>query len=467
MENAKKSVGVTDTERLLADFCDRSFLRLWSYANPYKEDGKELCDLLAAFGDYVFIFFDREKSYTENEELDPHIAWDRWKRRAIDRQVVTAHGAERYIRSGRGIFLDKDLEIPFPLSIDPARAKVHKIVVAHGAKDACIRHSDQNVYGSLAIAYCDKDYTGNPSPFLVEIDRTHPIHIFDSENLSIIFEQLDTISDFSRYLDEKISAISKLNYLSYCGEEDLLASYLLNYDSKKKKYAIGSDESITGLMIGEGEWKQFSSSPMYIRTKQEDAISYLWDELIQRTCQNAINGTLMGNSDLWKGPSAIIEMVKEPRLFRRALSSTIQKNILNFPRDLGASRHVSLMPSFNEGTAYVFLQVHPPEKVRQLPNYRQMRQGWLEIACGAAKNSNPSFKKIVGIGMNAPMLAEEPNSEDFLLMPCEEWNSQTFEYYRELNSQWKFFQSDGLQKHEKTITQFVQPDDVETADKNK
>lgn len=65
------------------------------------------------------------------------------------------------------------------------------------------------------------------------------------------------------------------------------------------------------------------------------------------------------------------------------------------------------------------------------------------------------------------MLAEEPDSEDFLLMPCEEWSSQTFEYYRELNSQWKFFQSDGLQKHEKTITQFVQPDDVETADKNK
>jgi len=45
---ATKSAGVTPTERLLADFCERSFLKLWSYPNPYKDDGHELCDLLAA-----------------------------------------------------------------------------------------------------------------------------------------------------------------------------------------------------------------------------------------------------------------------------------------------------------------------------------------------------------------------------------------------------------------------------------
>lgn len=34
---ANKSTGVTATERLLADFCERSFLKLWSYPNPYKD----------------------------------------------------------------------------------------------------------------------------------------------------------------------------------------------------------------------------------------------------------------------------------------------------------------------------------------------------------------------------------------------------------------------------------------------
>ena len=51
-----KSEGVTRTERLLAQFCDRSFLRLWSYPNPFKKDRAELCDLLAVFENHVFIF---------------------------------------------------------------------------------------------------------------------------------------------------------------------------------------------------------------------------------------------------------------------------------------------------------------------------------------------------------------------------------------------------------------------------
>jgi hypothetical protein len=35
-----KSIGVTESERLLAEFCERSFLKLWSYPNPCKDDGK-------------------------------------------------------------------------------------------------------------------------------------------------------------------------------------------------------------------------------------------------------------------------------------------------------------------------------------------------------------------------------------------------------------------------------------------
>lgn len=45
-----KSNDVTTTERMLAEFCDKSFLKLWTYPNPYKDDGHELCDLLAVFG---------------------------------------------------------------------------------------------------------------------------------------------------------------------------------------------------------------------------------------------------------------------------------------------------------------------------------------------------------------------------------------------------------------------------------
>src|SRR6185369_10868119 len=94
-----KSSGVTPTERLLADLCDRSFLKLWSYPNPYKEDRNELCDLLAVFENHVFIFFDRENKALEKDDNDPMVNWNRWKKKVIDAQISTAHGAKNYIES--------------------------------------------------------------------------------------------------------------------------------------------------------------------------------------------------------------------------------------------------------------------------------------------------------------------------------------------------------------------------------
>ncbi len=52
----ENSNGVTSTEQLLAEFCEKTFLKLWSYPNPYKDDGHELCDLLAVFDNNAFIF---------------------------------------------------------------------------------------------------------------------------------------------------------------------------------------------------------------------------------------------------------------------------------------------------------------------------------------------------------------------------------------------------------------------------
>ena len=184
----KRSGGVTATERMLADFCERSFLKLWSYPNPYKDDGHELSDLLAVFGNNVFVFFDRENVLPDTMEKDPQVLWDRWKRNVIDRQIKTAHGAERYIRSGKLIFLDARREKPFPVPFDREKVVVHKIIVAHGAKEACRRASAENVYGSLAITYTEP-HQGPAEPFHVEIDRHNPVHVLDSENMPIVLRE--------------------------------------------------------------------------------------------------------------------------------------------------------------------------------------------------------------------------------------------------------------------------------------
>lgn len=459
MEAGHKSAGVTNTERMLADFCERSFLKLWTYPNPYKDDGKELCDVLAVFCDHIFVFFDREKAYAETPDADPLIAWDRWKRRAIDRQIITAHGAERYLRSGRPIYLDAKQTVPFPLSVNPA-ATVHKIVVAHGAKDACARSSEHNIYGSLAITYCDLDKGCAPRPFHVDLDRQDPVHLFDSHNLPIILGELDTISDFSRYLDEKVRAIRRFDVLAYCGEEDLLGHYLFNFDQATNVHRIGSDEPVTAVMIGEGEWHGFVNSALYQNTKREDEVSYFWDELIQRTCQNLLDGTLGGNADLLRGQSAIVEMVKEPRFVRRALSSKIRENVINFPDTGGLTRHVSLMPSFYPEVGYVFFQLRAPEAIRAQPDYLDKRRTLLEIACGAARNKLPHLHKVIGIGMDAPKFAGDTNSEDFILMPCEAWPDDVRDHYQALNEDWRFFETPQLQQYEQTVAQFVPPNEA-------
>ncbi len=444
---------------MLAEFCERSFLKLWSYPNPQKDDGHELCDLLAVFGDYVFIFFDRENQLPEGPDKDPQVLWDRWKRSVVDRQVKTAHGAERYIRSGRSIFLDAKRTTPFPLTIDTQNTIIHKIIVAHGAKEACKRASDQNVYGSLAITYCETD-GGSMQPFHIEINRRNPVHVFDSHNFSIVLGELDTVSDLSNYLDEKLRAVAKYDSLVYCGEEDLLGHYLVNYDEETKQHIIGTKhDDVDNVMIGEGEWHGFIKTELYKNTKHEDRVSYFWDELIQRTCQNALNGTLGGNSDLLRGQSAIFEMVKEPRFIRRALADRIRRSVINFPDSPEQfTRKVTFLPSQLPDVGYVFFQLRVPEAYRTQPDYLDKRRTLLEIACGAAKNKFPHLTKVIGIGMDAPEFAGDTNSEDFILLLCETWTDDDRAYYEAQNQEWKFFGTPQLEQYNEHVTQFVPPD---------
>ena len=456
---AAKSVGVTETERLLAEFCERTFLKLWAYPNPFKDDGHELCDLLAVFGDEVFVFFDREKQLPESSDKDQQILWDRWKRNVIDRQVKTAHGAERYIRSARSIFVDNKCSEPLPIPFNLERVTVHKIIIAHGARDACKSDSPSNVYGSLAVTYSNN--AGDPTvPFHLVLDKLNPVHVLDSHNMPIVLSELDTVADFSRYLKEKVRAISRYDLLSYCGEEDLLAHYLWNFDSKANAYIIGTnDDTINSVHIGEGEWSTFITTDTYRDTKNADKISYFWDDLIQRTCQNSLDGTLGGNSNISQGQSAIFEMVKEPRFVRRALSERMLKTVERFPDHKGKlTRQVTFLPSFYDQTGYVLLQLRVSDELRNEPDFREKRLFLLEIACAAAKSKFPDLKKVLGIGIENPKFTQENTGEDFILMPCEDWPDEMKQHYEELNQEWQFFATTQLEQFNEHVTAFVTVD---------
>lgn len=437
----EKSTGVTPTERYLADLCDRSFLKLWSYPNPFKDDGKELCDLIVVFENDVLIFFDRESHRLKGDGKNLALNWQRWRREVIDKQINTAHGAARYIKKGRPVFLDAGRQAPFPLPIRWKEARIHKIIVAHGAMEACRAHSPDNVSGSLAVSYSADAEPVVDDPFFLELRRDDPVHVFDSENLGIVLSELDTIFDFVTYLNAKHDAIHKYGVLTYCGEEDLVAHYLINFDAKSGKHCIGALGDFDLVHIGEGEWEGFKESALYKRRQAANQNSYAWDRLIQITAQNALSGNLIGNGDPFTGRSAIHFMAKEPRFVRRALSDKILASIQEFPESSAPiMRNVSLMPSFFKGTVYVFLQLKVTDRGDYDSDYRPKRTALLEIACGAAKLKWPELKRVVGIAIDAPKYSEM-NSEDLLVMEFDEWDETKVRYYAEMNEHLRFFQT--------------------------
>lgn len=64
-----------------------------------------------------------------------------------------------------------------------------------------------------------------PFPFMIELEKSKPVHILDTSTLPIILGELDTVRDFANFLDEKISTIGEYDCIYYCGEEDLPANY--------------------------------------------------------------------------------------------------------------------------------------------------------------------------------------------------------------------------------------------------
>ena len=434
-----KLKGDTPTEILLAQLCDKVFLDLWAYPNPYaNHDGKptkEICDVLAVFENHVFIFSDK-KSELDPEKINDK-TWDKWKRVAIDKSIKQVKGAERWIRNNpEKIFIDKKCTKKLPIPIDKENLKIHRIIVAHGADVACKNDSPNNINGSLAICYADLKNSTKPSesprPFDLILPRDDIIHVFDSHNLEIILGELDTVCDLLSYFEAKEEAIRKYKVLRHCGEEELLFMYLNNFDKKRKKHYIGvKDKNIDFIDMGDGYWDDFIKSDRYKIKKHADKVSYLWDDLLKKTLKNALKGTLTGNANVFRGESALNEMAKEPRVIRRLLSNFILDSFKKFPDDKDIMGPYNAYFSISSSDCmYVFLQLTPLETADYDKEYRIVRGKMLEVACGVVKNKFPHLKKVIGIAMEPPK-HNSKITEDFILLDCKNWTEEDAKFFKE------------------------------------
>lgn len=424
--------GVTPTERFLFRLCQSSFLHLWSYANVFRDqgkngagDGKELCDVLVVFGDAIILFSDKRSEFPKSgdEQLD----WNRWCRRSIIRSQRQLSGAERWIRRfPNRIFEDRRCTQPLQITLPPPeRMRIYKVVVALGAAERCQAHFGG---GSGSLMLLKQGLTGGqpggsketyPRPFtvnLVEANR-QLFHIVDDVTLPVLLHELDTIADFVEYLDMKEKLIRDERLISVGGEEDLVGLFLGVRAALPQLVEVVDAGPI---IVAEGIYADILQREDYQSYVEENRISYFWDYLIVNHISCVLRGTLVaGSAGTFTENEEILRfLASEPRVRRRMLASAFL-DLIQQARQRGdeiSSRAVRL----SGDTMYVF-QV-TPRGGRAEPERRAERQEFLHQYCFLTAWRHQDIKRVVGICTEG----RDPQTDgyDVLFIETEEWSPE-------------------------------------------
>ena len=428
-EYLRPAEAVTPSEGYLRELCDRTFLSLWSYPNPFRDqagsdqDGKELCDLLVVFDNNIIFFSDKHCDFPDSANLD--LDWTRWYRRAIVKSARQLWGAERWIREHPDrVFLDSKCTKKFPLSLVPTpTTALHRVVIAHGAAARCIRELGGS--GSLmlnsAIVGNDHELPREKGgvPFMVgHVDPARGyVHVLDDTTLEVLLKTLDTVADLSAYLTKKETFIDSGVALFAAGEEELLAHYLTHLNANKE-YDFVFEDGLNAVTLTEGFWQDFVSSPE--RTSQLDAnrVSYVWDGIIERFTHHFLQGTsqFLSDTTLPSHEQILRFFAREPRLRRRILSSAMIKMIETTP---ARARRIRVIPPSRPGDPYFVLLLLPKPEGRPYGEYRDVRRIHLEACCRVVKLDYPDALDIVGFASETS--ATVGRSEDAVYFDARLW----------------------------------------------
>jgi hypothetical protein len=437
--------GRTASEQLLLGHCDRTFLRMWSYVNPFTDrgrtaqnpQGKELCDLLVVCGRDAIVFSDKSCTYPSTGK--PQLDWSRWVSRAILDSAKQLYGAERWIRQYPDrIYLDPECSERFPLGLPrEPDLRVHRIVVALGAGERCREHFGGGS-GSLMIhpeihgkAHLARE--GEPC-LLFTVGQPDPtrgiVHVFDDVTLDIVLRELDTIKDFVEYLVAKEQLLKSGLHLMVAGEEELLAVYLQNrLRDGLEKFMVTPD--LNGIAFEEGHWQDLVENAQFRMRKIADQISYVWDHVIDDFATHIIEGKTVTplQGTVADHEEGLRVLAMEPRFQRRVLSIAFSDLLERAPRDRIGNR---LIPSqTSKGVLYVFNCV--PLNYWPLNLYRERRQDFLRGYCLAAAEKYREYSFVVGIGTETG-IGVPLRSHDLCVTHVSDWTEELVRMARSIRT---------------------------------
>lgn len=438
-----KAEGVTKSERYLAKLADKSFLNLWSYPSPFrykkqadKGDGKELCDLLVVCGRHIIIFSEKTIGWPSG---DLSTAWCRWAREALKISANQAKGAERWITEfPELIFLDRECTASFPIDFPaPEEQVVHRVLVARGAFQACKDHLGKGS-GSMIIkpAISGGEHwlkqEGGVQPFTIgDLDPTGSfVHVFDEVGLDIVLAELDTVRDFTDYLEKRQAFIRSGQLLEAHGEENLMAFYAIRINDDGDHDFVCEEETAP-IIIDRHHYQNLIENPRYIAKKRDDEISYLWDMLIEAFTNHMIDGTSITldgyGFDLRENELSVRHMALQRRFSRRAHGEAVMGALAKGKDSDRFFRVMLSSPDSKENDTAFFIQTFKyldwMEDQLGYEKYRKKRAEFALVCAKGLLERYPYLARVIGISREPPDQGRGI-SEDLIYVEQTQWTEE-------------------------------------------
>ncbi|WP_267422824.1 hypothetical protein [Methylobacterium sp. GC_Met_2] len=489
-----RGLGFTQSETRLISLAERTFLDLWSYGNTYIDkkqhesgSGKEFCDLLVVCGDDIIIFSDKLIQWPV--AIDINLAWSRWYKRAIGNSVKQINGAIRWIEKFPDrIFLDAACTIKLPIKLPPAsRRRIHGVVISNGSNEACRKHFD-DVSGTFIVNAFAKgdDHTNTNSrhymPF--SVGDANPdgafVHVFDTLGFETICKELDTITDFTNYINKRERFIRNGQLAMAAGEEDLLAHYL-SYTKRNGEhdFLIGNSKAIprkTKLVIEGGKYDHLKAIPAFQHRRLANRISYAWDDLVSLFTKHIIGGTnvaIYENQPLGTfGEPALRLMALENRTRRRMLGYHLvqaHKSAVESGQDRFTRTLMPLDYGSGANVAYIILFLtYKPEKFQSdggYDTYRRLRARYLEALCFSVSYEYRRLTHVVAIGFDGPTPSGigSTSSEDIVAIEPPDWTEDAIKFVMEERQALNIKSPKELENKRSTVSEFPTREYVETS----
>jgi hypothetical protein len=270
------------------------------------------------------------------------------------------------------------------------------------------------------------------------------IHVFDDVSIRRILTHLNTISDFTQYLNRRARYLRSDALLVAHGKEELLAHYLNvgmknggNYDFElPRKKAFKKHLMVTI----QGEWSAYLRSKEYFARTLADDKSRIWDRLIGLFTENVLSGTSVKIGG--EVPTAALSeralryMAMESRFARRILGEAVE-GAVKAAKLAKAHRYARvIMPSSASAdptVAYVFMILAFPtdlEALGGLPGgyeqYREARVNMLKSYCLVLLSEQRQLETAVGIAVDAhwSQTGRRGGSEDLMAIQVDDWNEE-------------------------------------------